>query len=145
MNPVLWVRFDDGHLVECLVGDGHYFIRDDFWGTHNWLLVVRELVEWAAERGTVDEVRNSLIAAVESLVARAGSAGAYPLILAYVMNRRARDVGVRLDPQWCIGQLDEVDRRVRVGTAWWDTPDFRARVRTEVAGTDEVESSEDDV
>jgi hypothetical protein len=72
MNPQLWGWFDNGEIVEAILGTGEYFISDHLWGKHDDILVFHQLLEWANER----DAWPNAFASVETALEVAAQTGA---------------------------------------------------------------------
>jgi hypothetical protein len=128
---MLWNRFDAGEIAPSVVGDDEFFIRDYTWGTHDLGLVLRELSQWAEERGQVQEASAEIMNAISQLVSQGEAARAYQVVRSFVVMARYRTTALELPHETCVTLLGEADASGPVGSDWWDSAEYRRDVRAE--------------
>jgi hypothetical protein len=110
IDPQLRRWFDQDQIVEALIGDGDFFVGGHMYQVHNRLLVIRQLLYWAADEDAWDRGASDFQAAVESLVNTQQATDAYDLVQCYFIVRRSVGKELPLD----LERLHSVLRRLEV-------------------------------
>jgi hypothetical protein len=122
-NARLWTRFDEGGAVEALLGEGSEFIPSHTYRTHDDLLVIRQLREWAAQRGQPGAVQQAIRTAVEQSADERQRVG---LLWAALLVER--DGTPFLDRAWAVTVAESE------ATTDTDVQEVRAQVLAELRG-----------
>jgi len=73
---------EQGYLLETLLGEGEFFIRDHTWGDHDYLLVMGTIRQWIKPE-RVEETGNTFLAAIKLHCAHSRIAEAISLYDSY--------------------------------------------------------------
>lgn len=111
MNEQLGHWFDSGHVTEALLGGEPYFIAETtFRDRHDRVLVVDQLLLWAADRDRLDEAARAFMNALRTAVGDGDVWAAYDLIWAYLLVRADHGTDLALNTDDVRRALDEADR-----------------------------------
>ena len=109
-NPRIQAWFDSGEAVEALIGDDDHRVRsDDNEGAQDRILVVAELLAWAATNGRVNEAARSLTAAIEREVADGRPDDALDIAWCYFVMRDETGERLPIDSERLASLLSGVD------------------------------------
>lgn len=117
INPMIRGWLESGRGVDALLGRGRYFIPTPTYGEHDRILVVGEILDWAAE-GHASQGASDLKQAIENLIGVGAVGDAADVLLAYTIAAKGRlanrDGPAQLLP---LGWMQDALQRIRVGQA----------------------------
>jgi len=134
VNERLAQWFDAGSAKEALLGGEPFIIPEaTHRDRHDRLLVVDQLLLWAAARGRLQDAAAAFLAALDTAIADLDLWAAYDLVWSYLVARRDHESDLPVSKTEILHVLDEID-------GWsGETPDgiveLRTRVRDELAAT----------
>ncbi|WP_442510678.1 hypothetical protein SH528x_002316 [Novipirellula sp. SH528] len=108
--------FDDGRIRDALLGRGDCFVGDStFRSSHDSLLAMQTLLQWAKDRAIIPEVHDEFCSILADLESRGDYTALRDLLLSYDLSSHDCKTGLGLDmDSWTIRLADAMMHRLQL-------------------------------